>query len=364
MTGCGTLRKPVRVNGVSAVPRKLTSKPVIPAQAGIQNHRSDWIGTDEAGSGPNLGPLVITATAWSVPGGPKQFDFWSALSSVVSQQPDAGRLHVADSKQVYSPSKGLANLERSVLALLALRNWQPESLSELIRGLTDARSISEPLRLLNCEPWFEDADLELPFVVSPSDYQESAEKLRETCEADRIAFRSLATDVIFTERFNQLCERHGNKGAALSKSTLTLIRSQWDPDSGESTLIIGDKHGGRNRYDDLIDEQLDGQMIFRVTEGRDRSIYRVAGTELHFRQGAESHFPVTASGSSTFRTSNRPKATRRMPGDFGMRSTTCDSNWAFAKKCSGAAVEISSGSETPFPPARRERRTELSQQCI
>ena len=253
------------------------------------------IGTDEAGYGPNLGPLVITATAWSVPGGPKQFDFWSARSSVVSQQPDAGRLHVADSKQVYSPSKGLANLERSVLALLALRNWQPESLSELIRGLTDARSISEPLRLLNCEPWFEDADLELPFVVSPSDYEESAEKLRETCEADRIAFRSLATDVIFTERFNQLCERHGNKGAALSKSTLTLIRSQWDPDSGESTLIIGDKHGGRNRYDDLIDEQLDGQMIFRVTEGRDRSIYRVAGTELHFRQGAESHFPVAVS---------------------------------------------------------------------
>ena len=36
------------------------------------------IGTDEAGYGPNLGPLVITATTWHVPGTPKLAD----LSSV------------------------------------------------------------------------------------------------------------------------------------------------------------------------------------------------------------------------------------------------------------------------------------------
>jgi len=29
------------------------------------------IGMDEAGYGPNLGPLVVTVTAWEVPGSPR-----------------------------------------------------------------------------------------------------------------------------------------------------------------------------------------------------------------------------------------------------------------------------------------------------
>jgi len=60
------------------------------------------IGTDEAGYGPNLGPLVITASVWEVPGDPRNFDFFAALSGVVSEQAAKGdqRLHVADSKAV------------------------------------------------------------------------------------------------------------------------------------------------------------------------------------------------------------------------------------------------------------------------
>jgi ribonuclease HII len=42
----------------------------------------------------------------------------------------------------------------------------------------------------------------------------------------------------------------------------------------------------------LIDEQLDGQMIFRVCEGRQRSSYRVGSSEIHFQTKAEEHFPV------------------------------------------------------------------------
>src|SRR5688572_11296377 len=97
------------------------------------------IGVDEAGYGPNLGPLVITATVWEVPGDPHDFDFWRALRSVISQRAPrpsrtnaavdtsgaavavrrrAARMHVADSKQVYSPARGLAPLETSVLSLL------------------------------------------------------------------------------------------------------------------------------------------------------------------------------------------------------------------------------------------------------
>ena len=37
-----------------------------------------FIGMDEAGYGPNLGPLVVTATVWEVPGEPGEFDHSSA----------------------------------------------------------------------------------------------------------------------------------------------------------------------------------------------------------------------------------------------------------------------------------------------
>ena len=70
------------------------------------------IGMDEAGYGPNLGPLVISATVWRVPGDPRQVDFWKSLGSVVSQSAtkDSDRIHVADSKEVYLPSRGIQPL--------------------------------------------------------------------------------------------------------------------------------------------------------------------------------------------------------------------------------------------------------------
>ena len=39
------------------------------------------IGTDEAGYGPNLGPLTVAATAWHLPDGVEPLDLWKALAS-------------------------------------------------------------------------------------------------------------------------------------------------------------------------------------------------------------------------------------------------------------------------------------------
>ena len=65
------------------------------------------VGMDEAGYGPNLGPLVVTVTVWEVPGSPREFDLWRAMADVAQQTPSKGplKLQVADSKQGYSPGK-------------------------------------------------------------------------------------------------------------------------------------------------------------------------------------------------------------------------------------------------------------------
>ena len=45
------------------------------------------IGTDEAGYGPNLGPLIISASAWEVPDGLRSEDLYRQLDGIVAASP-------------------------------------------------------------------------------------------------------------------------------------------------------------------------------------------------------------------------------------------------------------------------------------
>jgi len=280
---------------------------------------------DEAGYGPNLGPLVITATVWQVPGDPRKTDFWASLESVVSQSAakDADSIHVADSKEVYSPSRGIQPLERSIQTLFGLTPQNTSSYrslcdwlmaSEFVRSpsgefpellqrppakpANDAQPANDVVDLalapsfLDVEPWFEQADLALPVSNKQCEVELPSGRLKSACDEAGIRLVGISSDIVLTERFNSVSDFYQSKGAALSRFTLGLLRSVWDPGSEEPTLIIGDKHGGRSRYDELIDEQLDGQMIFRLQEGRQKSRYRVGASEINFQTKAEEHFPV------------------------------------------------------------------------
>ena len=78
------------------------------------------IGTDEAGYGPNLGPLLVTATSWTLPDGLAPEQLWEKFDACVSQNKTRNddKLHVADSKQVYSSGKSIRTLESGVQAFV------------------------------------------------------------------------------------------------------------------------------------------------------------------------------------------------------------------------------------------------------
>jgi hypothetical protein len=283
------------------------------------------IGMDEAGYGPNLGPLVITATVWQVPDDPRTTDFWKSLEHVVSQTAtrDADRIHVADSKEVYSPSRGLQPLERSIQTIFGLAPHETSSYRSLCDWLMTSDATRSPFgefpellqrppakpvqntqpdiraaktamtrSFLDVEPWFEQTDLPLPVCSEQSEIERLTHRMVSACDDAGVRLLGISSDIVLTHRFNSVSNYYQSKGAALSRFTLGLLRSIWNPDSEEPTLIIGDKHGGRSRYDELIDEQLDGQMIFRLQEGRQKSSYRVAASEINFQTKAEEHFPV------------------------------------------------------------------------
>ncbi|MFG0334750.1 MAG: hypothetical protein ACF8TS_15445, partial [Maioricimonas sp. JB049] len=245
-------------------------------------------GMDEAGYGPNLGPLVIVVTCWEVPDGKPPFDFWTALEHVITQTPSRGdpRLHVADSKQVHSSQKGLERLERSVLSLLGQLTWERDGLNNLCRALCSDTTTQTPP-----PPWCR-ADVRLPHACEAV----LIESLTGTAQAGLseagIRLRGVFAEVVQPARFNELLDSHGSKGIVLSTLSLQLLARAWSTLECRPAQIVGDKHGGRDRYADLLCEAFDGQLPMIVDESRHRSRYRVAGCDITFTMRAESHFPV------------------------------------------------------------------------
>ncbi len=245
------------------------------------------IGMDEAGLGPNLGPFVVVVTVWDVPSSPRQFDFWQAFNEVLTNhpKPNETRLHIADSKQIFQPHRGLVTLERGVLSALRLMGFEPDSFEELRRQLSfdSSTSAADAANLAYDES-------HLPLPSGQHDFS-IVDAWRQCCERQGIRLQTIKAAIIEPRRFNQLLDEYDNKSLVVSRVAFQLLRSVWSPDDTE-TFIVGDKHGGRNRYDELLAEVLDGEMIFRLEEGAERSDYRVAKTVLRFQPRAEEHGPV------------------------------------------------------------------------
>lgn len=245
-------------------------------------------GMDEAGYGPNLGPLVIVVTCWEVPDGEGPFDFWAALDDVITQTPARGdgRLHVADSKQVHNSQQGLERLERSVLSLLGQLDWSGDGLNSLCDAVCG--DVAPPV---TPAPWCSE-DVPLPHSCKPDVIQTQAERVQAAMSRAGVVLRGVFAEVVHPARFNGELDRHGSKGIVLSTTSLRLLSHAWGTLGGRPAQIVADKHGGRNRYADLLCDAFDGQLPMIVEESRSRSRYHVAGCEITFTLRAESHFPV------------------------------------------------------------------------
>ncbi len=249
-----------------------------------------WIGTDEAGYGPNLGPLAISLTVWDLPAPATEFDLYSALASAVDRESNRGgtRLHIADSKQVYSPARGVASLETSALALLAQTGPIPRTFSDLVAHLT-----GQTLKSGEGEPWLREGAIALPVAASWPDVERLADELRAACLSARVQVAALGSDMVETPRFNRECTASGSKGVVLSRTTLGLLKRNW-PDDGVPALVICDKHGGRNQYGALLSETFGDLFIPRLEESAECSRYKLRGGEVRFQVRAEQYLPTAA----------------------------------------------------------------------
>jgi ribonuclease HIII len=257
------------------------------------------LGTDEAGYGPNLGPLVIGACAWRVPSRPAADKLYDLLADAICTDPtdELQRLAIADSKRLYQPGGGVQQLERGVLVALLLLERRCRAWRDVWR-LLDSSALAQ----IDALPWHADFDEPLPCHAADGDLEPLTQRIRPCCERVGVQLAGLAATAVFPGEFNAAVQRCDNKAEVLSLATMRLAGRILAELPAGAAIVLCDKHGGRNRYAALLQEVFPDELVRVRRESAELSVYQVcAGSrsvEFRFQPKGERHLP-TALASMT-----------------------------------------------------------------
>ncbi len=261
------------------------------------------IGIDEAGYGPNLGPLVIGGSSWQIDQLQSDHLSTQAAEHFIKLQNDihddyrAGRGPPwGDSKKIFSrkstKSETLEPLERGVFAAIQIAtNTTPKTSDHLLSLLAlKAPDDSE----LTC--WKKLNAVALPLATKAPLTIEQSDQATKQLRTHGIRLTGLACRWIFPETFNAALDNGMNKSDILSQASLQLASDLRNQHPHTPAVIWCDRHGGRKRYAGVVSHCFDAARVEPLSETTRCSHYRIHDREcptfIHFSVGGESQLPV------------------------------------------------------------------------
>jgi len=253
-------------------------------------------GIDEAGYGPVLGPLAVSAAAFEMDGERRSEpdEPWRRLTGCVSRSGRGGGMRVADSKALYSGRGPLAPLELPVLAFAATLTGgiHPASVEALCGSLLSERCRAS----LEEHPWYAPRGERLPLEASCAE-------LAARCAQRGVRPRLLAGRALAEGAYNRRVARTGNKAAVLLELVAELL-VQTRAAAGSAPLVVFvDRLGGRRDYRPLLTDAFPGAWLWEQDSSPREQRYRLEGlagpTEIRFRVKADSSCFAVAVASMT-----------------------------------------------------------------
>ncbi len=253
------------------------------------------IGIDEAGYGPNLGPLVIACSAWLVR--IRNADPDEHLESLLEElqpafqakawRPTSKFVPLGDSKAIHAGPLKPNGLRVGIEYWLSQLMPTAGGVKEILQGL-DADFLADESKLA---PWYR----RISDVSKSNDVEKlSSEAIKSADTAvERVGLKlvGLTAKIVDEASFNIGCEPFGNKAGLLSFESIALARRclekttsadrEWMRERRlQSVHIYFDKHGGRNRYQAPLMQVMPEQWFTPVMEGTSRSVYTATWNEL------------------------------------------------------------------------------------
>jgi len=245
-------------------------------------------GIDEVGYGPILGPLVVSASVFSIPEPLLKADLWQHLrkSIALKKKHLAGRLLITDSKKAYSRTAGIRHIQRTTLAVLRCLGTEPTDLNCLLTFLCP----DCPERL-KTYPWYCNPDgIGIPLDYDSADVKIASDVFTSDMAQHDIRLLGIQSHCLDVAHYNKLVAAVKNKASVLFSTTAALIKSIWDNCPGENVQVIVDRQGGRSRYRKNLQRMFSDLDLAVINESQNSSSYELKNAERKMRI----HFVIKA----------------------------------------------------------------------
>lgn len=268
------------------------------------------VGIDEAGYGPNLGPLALGASIWQVPSKIQS----ELLASKLEPEFQAKRLQgkdlepfvpLGDSKELYQSGISTESLEIGVLSLLQnakrYQSVEPSKLWPTLLEHADCLKL-QPLEHKQSLPWYEPIGQSpsMPWLAKVTAFCSLAASGLSKLEVDFEGFQARLVDEMV---FNQGLRDYGGKGKLLSFTSLHLVKDiveSLDLTTVDGVEIYCDRHGGRSKYLELLQAVFEEVFFWIEKETPHESSYRTEWNDcplrIRFTVGGD-RFPPTSAAS-------------------------------------------------------------------